>query len=351
LRILIVSDAWYPQVNGVVRALDTTARHARLLGHEVEVIGADRFRSFPLPSYPEIRVAVRPGPKIARMIDDFDPDALHIATEGPLGWAARAHAMRTGRPFTSSFHTQFPEYVWLRTRIPLKWTYGVIRRFHGAATRVMVTTDTLRRALAGHGVEHTVIWPRGVDTDLFRPWPQDAAGLDLPRPILAYVGRVAVEKNLDAFLSLKTPGTKLVVGDGPSRAVLQRRYPDAVFVGAKQGEELAKHYAAADCFVFPSKTDTFGMVMLESLACGVPVAAFPVQGPNEAVGGTGVGVLDDDLARAIEQALTIPRDKCRAYAETLSWTRATEVFVHHLQPAAEPTSGAAPGPAVEAVAE
>jgi len=345
LRILIVSDAWYPQVNGVVRALDTTARHARLLGHEVDVIGPDRFRSVPLPSYPEIRIALRPKAKLARMITAFAPDALHIATEGPLGWAARDWALKNDVAFTSSFHTQFPEYVWLRTRIPLAWTYGIIRRFHTRASRVMVTTETLRGALARHGVHNTVIWPRGVDTELFRPYPKDAAGLDLPRPILAYVGRVAVEKNLEAFLSLKTPGTKLVVGDGPSRTALERKYPGVVFVGAKQGEDLARHYACADCFVFPSKTDTFGMVMLESLACGVPVAAFPVQGPNEAVGGTGVGVLDDDLTKAIDQALAIPADKCRAYAETLSWTKATEVFVHHLQPADIPADPE-PAPAV-----
>jgi len=330
LRILIVSDAWYPQVNGVVRALDTTARYARAAGHEVEVIGPDRFRTVAMPTYAEIKLAVRPAGRLEALVEAFAPEAIHVATEGPLGWAARALCRKRGLSFTSSFHTQFPEYVWLRTRMPLSWSYALIRRFHNAAECTMVTTETLRRRLGAYGIERTVIWPRGVDTDLFRPYDRDF--LDLPRPVMAYVGRVAVEKNLDAFLSIDRPGTKLIVGDGPSRRELERRYPDAVFVGAKSGEELARHYAAADVFAFPSRTDTYGLVLLEALACGVPVAAYPVQGPQDVVGGTDVACLDEDLGTAIDGALGLSRERCRDFALGHSWEAATGRFLDNLTP-------------------
>ncbi|MEQ8968528.1 MAG: glycosyltransferase family 1 protein [Azospirillaceae bacterium] len=343
MRILIVSDAWYPQVNGVVRALDTTARHARDAGHEVEVIGPDRFRTVATPGYAEIRLSVLPRRKLVREIEAAAPDAIHIATEGPLGWAARGYCRRHRMPFTTSFHTQFPEYVWLRTRIPLSWSYGLIRTFHNAADHTMVTTETLRRRLGEHGIARTVIWPRGVDTAFFRPLESDLLA-DLPRPVMAYVGRVAVEKNLEAFLSLDRPGTKLIVGDGPSRRDLERRYPDAVFVGARTGDDLVRHYSAADVFAFPSRTDTFGLVLLEALACGVPVAAYPVQGPQDVVGGTDVACLDEDLGRAIDGALAIPRERCRAFALERSWVAATAGFVEHLTPI-DPAAARWPAPA------
>ena len=329
LRVLIVSDAWYPQTNGVVRSLETVKQHCEAIGHAVEVIGPDRFRTLPCPTYPEIRLAPFAGRRLRKSIDAFRPQAVHIATEGPLGWAARRYCLRYAYPFTTSFHTMFPEYLHVRFRIPRSWTYGMLRRFHGKAAKTLVATQTLERLLKDRGFDNLVSWSRGVDTTLFRP--RDKAFLDAVRPVQLYVGRVAVEKNLDAFLRLDTPGTKYVIGDGPQLAELKRRYPAVRFPGPKYGEELARHFAAADVFVFPSRTDTFGLVLLEALASGVPVAAFPVQGPLDIVGGSDAGCLDEDLRRAISTALTIPSQVCRDHAMKFSWHETSEQFARQLQ--------------------
>ncbi len=330
MHLAIVSDAWFPQVNGVVRTLSTVKTELEALGHRVDVVGPDRFRTWPCPTYPEIRLAILPRRRLARCLDRLAPDAIHVATEGPLGLAARAYCRRRRLAFTTSFHTRFPEYVEARTGIPRAWLYRWLRRFHAPAAGVMVATDTLMDELAGHGFANLRRWSRGVDTELFRPGPKDV--YDLPRPIYLNVGRVAVEKNIEAFLRLDLPGTKVVVGDGPQRARLERRYPDAVFLGGKTGADLARHFAGADVFVFPSRTDTFGLVMLEALAAGIPVAAFPVPGPLDVVNGHAVGVLDPDLAKAARAALDIPGGRCRAHAEGFSWRRCAEQFLGHLAP-------------------
>ena len=329
LHVAIVTDAWYPQVNGVVRTLDTNGQELKAMGHKVTYVTPDQFRSIPCPTYPEIRLAMFPDRKVARLLDAAHPCAIHIATEGPLGYAARRYCIDRGLPFTTAYHTKFPEYVHARTRIPVSWTYAVMRRFHGKSSGVMVATQSLRRELEAHGFTNIRDWTRGVDVSLFHPRPSI---LDLPRPILMYVGRVAVEKNIGAFLSLDHPGTKVVVGDGPQRAELERKFPGVVFVGAKQGEELAQHYASADVFVFPSRTDTFGLVLIEALASGVPVAAYPVPGPLDVIADSGAGVLDEDLAKAVEQALTIDREVARARGLSFTWRRCAEMFVDNLQP-------------------
>ena len=303
MRILIVTDAWTPQINGVVRTLARTREELEGLGHEVRVISPDLFANLPCPTYPEIRLAVLPGRRMPRMIDEFQPCAIHISTEGPLGQAARRYCIKRRLPFTTAYHTRFPEYIRARTKIPVGATYRLMRRFHRPAAGVMVATRSMERELAGRGFRNLRRWSRGVDTELFRPRDKDL--LDLPRPIHLYVGRVAVEKNIEDFLRLELAGSKLVVGDGPRLPDLRRKYPETRFVGAKVGEELAAHYAGADVFVFPSRTDTFGLVLLEALASGLPVAAYPVPGPLDIVDGTGVGVLDVDLAAAARQAIAI----------------------------------------------
>ena len=332
LSIAIVSDAWMPQINGVVRTLGRTIGELRELGHAVSVISPNDFRTVPCPSYPEIRLAVAPRRGIARLLDEQRPDAVHIATEGPLGHAARAYCRRRQLPFSTAYHTRFPEYVAERFRVPLRLSYAVLRRFHAPAHTVMVATRSIAEDLAGRGFGNIRFWSRGVDLELFRPRDRalPEALKNLPRPIHLYVGRLAVEKNIEAFLRLDLPGSKLVVGDGPQRGYLKRTYPEAVFVGTKQGEELAQHYAAADVFVFPSLTDTFGLVVLEALASGVPVAAFPVAGPRDVIGTSGAGALDTDLKKAITSALQIPAERCRAHAETFSWRAATSQFLQNL---------------------
>jgi len=335
-RILIVSDAWTPQVNGVVRTLRTVAEELRALGKVVEVVGPDRFFTVPMPSYPEIRLAVRPGKTLARIIDEFRPEALHIATEGPLGLAARAYAKRRKIAFTTAFHTRFAEYLKARTGIPEFITYAWLRRFHGAGAAVMVATQSLRDELAARGFTHLRPWSRGVDLTAFSPEPKEE--WNLPRPIFLYVGRVAVEKNLRAFLALDLPGSKLVVGDGPQRRELEAEFPNAHFVGARHGAELARAYAGADVFVFPSRTDTFGLVVLEALASGLPVAAYPVTGPKDilAEAEQPVGALDEDLRAACLKALEIDRTHCRPFAETYSWRACAERFLENLVPVGEP---------------
>ncbi|MBY6263078.1 glycosyltransferase family 1 protein [Azospirillum sp. 412522] len=330
MNILIVSDAWHPQVNGVVRTIGTVRDELEEMGHSVEVIGPDRFRTLPMPTYPEIRLALGAKRRLWAMIEGMRPDCIHIATEGPLGFAARSYCLKHGKPFTTAYHTRFPEYVRDRAPIPLALSYAVVRRFHKPSSAVMVATQTIEDALKGRGFANIRRWTRGVDTELFHP--RDKGFLNLARPVSMYVGRVAVEKNLEDFLRLDLPGTKVVVGDGPAREELQRKYPAVHWVGAKHGEELAKHYAAADVFVFPSRTDTFGLVLLEALASGVPVAAYPVPGPLDVVDGSGAGCLDEDLKRAVEGALAIPGQTCRDYALGYSWRRSAEQFLSNLRP-------------------
>lgn len=328
-RLLIVTDAWAPQVNGVVRTLEILGRDLAAMGHEVHYATPEGRFTLALPTYPEIRLAVFPRRSLERMIAEFQPTAIHIATEGPLGWSARGICLRQNIPFTTSFHTRFPEYV--KARFPFvseALVYRWLRTFHGPAAAMMVATQTLADELRGHGFDNTKIWSRGVDVDLFRPIAD--AHLPLEKPLWLYVGRVAIEKNIEAFLALDLPGTKVIVGDGPARASLQKKYPEARFVGAKAGEDLVRHYAASDVFVFPSKTDTFGLVLLEALACGVPVAAFPVPGPKDVIGNAPVGVLDNDLDAACRRALAIPREACRAFALTRSWRACTQQFLANL---------------------
>lgn len=332
MRILIATDAWPPQVNGVVVALANTIPRLRRLGHEVEVISPEGMRTMPTPTYPEIPLAILPGREVARRIETAAPDAIHIATEGPIGAAARRYCLRRGLRFTTAYHTCFPEYIRLRAGIPLAWTYAWMRRFHSAASNVLVATATLRETLEARGFERLFEYPLGVDLGLFHPSPDRFTGL--PRPVFTYVGRVAAEKNLPAFLALDLPGTKLVVGDGPARVKLEKRFPDARFVGYQTGAELAGFYQRSDVFVFPSRTETFGLVMLEAMACGVPVAAFPVRGPLDVVQDPATGVLAEDLRRAALEALGLERGRGRAYAERFPWDKSCERFLAHLVPAA-----------------
>lgn len=331
LRLLIVSDAWTPQVNGVVRTLATIAQTLRAQGDVVEVIGPDRFRTVPMPSYPEIRLAVRPGRRLRDLADAYRPTAVHIATEGPLGWAMRALCRRRGWPFTTSLHTRFPDYLHARTGLPRDLAWSVLRRFHEAGAGTFAATPSLRAELAARGFTRVRPWSRGVDLALFRPEPREAWE-GLPRPVFLYAGRVAVEKNIQAFLALDLPGSKVVVGDGPQREVLARRFPAAHFAGWRQGEVLARAYAGADALVFPSRTDTFGLVMLEAMACGTPVAAYPVTGPRDVILGSGAGVLDEDLRRAALAALDCDRAACRRHAERFSWDACAAMFRRQLVP-------------------
>jgi glycosyltransferase involved in cell wall biosynthesis len=330
VRILIVTDAWYPQINGVVETLAGIRRRLEAVGHRVAVIGPDRFRSVPCPTYPEIRLAVCTPAGVGRLIEATAPDAVHIATEGPLGWAAWCWMRRRGLPFTTSFHTLFPEYLRLRFGLPEAVSYRGMRRFHNGAHATLCPTPTLRARLEARGFQRLVRWHRGVDTDVFTPGP--AAPLPFPRPIQLYVGRIAVEKNLDAFLGLDTEGTKVIVGAGPQQPDLAERYPAARFLGPLRGDALVRHYRAADVFVFPSRTDTLGQVMLEALGCGVPVAAYPVQGPIDVIGGSGAGVLDDDLQAAVRGAIGIDPARCRAQAMAFGWDRSVREFLRNLVP-------------------
>jgi glycosyltransferase involved in cell wall biosynthesis len=339
MRLALVTDAWLPQVNGVVRTLSHTIREMSAAGHEVIMISPSDFRTVPCPTYPEIRLSLFPGRAVGRRLKELDPDAVHVATEGPLGLAARNWCVRHDRPFTTAYHTQFPEYVRARVPIPLALGYAAVRWFHGRAARTLVTTPSMQRQLESRGFGNLALWGRGVDTELFRP--RDKAFLGLPRPIWLYFGRVAVEKGVEDFLKLELPGTKLVVGDGPATRDLSRRYPDAVFAGYRHGEDLASHIAASDVFVFPSRTDTFGLVLLEAMACGVPVAAYPVTGPIDVVVRGVTGALDEDLRFAALAALTMHPDACREHALKHSWEAATRQFMANLMtphPASEPVA-------------
>lgn len=329
--IAIVSDAWFPQMNGVVRTLSTTVELLRRQGYEVTVISPDQFRSMPCPTYPEIRLALSWPGSVGRQLARLAPDAIHIATEGPLGLAARKYCLRKKVPFTTAYHTQFPDYVARRTGLPASTFWPYIRWFHGPASAVMVATESIRKELRGQGLDHLHHWSRGVDLDCFAPdAPRPPEYATLEGPILLYVGRIAVEKNIEAFLECSYPGNKVVVGDGPARAALEAKYPEARFLGRKSGRDLAGCYAGADVFVFPSRTDTFGLVMIEALACGTPVAAYPVPGPIDIVTDK-VGALSEDLDRAIAAALFSKRADCAAYGAEFSWEAATAQFLSGLR--------------------
>jgi glycosyltransferase involved in cell wall biosynthesis len=330
LKLALITDAWRPQVNGVVTTLSSVTERLRNMGHTVETITPEQFRNWPCPTYPEIRLALGCSRKLRHKLDELAPDAIHIATEGPLGLAARGYCLSRGLPFTTSFHTLFAEYVNVRTGIPLSWGYKFLAWFHNPGERAMVATPGLVEQLRQHGFRNPVLWSRGVDTELFCPAPQDLLGGSQPR--LLYAGRVAVEKNLDAFLSLDIPGTKYIIGDGPQRQELETKYPNVVFLGYKFGEDLARHVASADVFVFPSHTDTFGLVMLEALSCGVPVAAFPVPGPKDVILSEKVGCLNEDLGKAVTTALTLDRADCRQYALGYTWDQCARLFESHLAP-------------------
>ncbi|MET0967883.1 MAG: glycosyltransferase family 1 protein [Tardiphaga sp.] len=341
MRILIATDAWHPQVNGVVRTLTMMSEAARRFGVEVNFLTPQEFRTFALPSYRDLRVAIPHRRKIARLIEAVKPDNIHIATEGPIGFAVRAYCRRRNIPFTTSFHTRFPEYISARFPIPESWIWAGLRRFHGASSAVMAATPALATELRERGFRNVVLWPRGVDGTLFHPREAEASHA---KPVFLSVGRVAVEKNLEAFLSLDLPGTKVVVGDGPARAALQAKYPDAVFLGALQGEALAAAYAGADVFVFPSKTDTYGLVLLEALASGVPVAAFPVTGPRDVIGAAPVGVLSEDLRQACLAALAIAPQACLDFAAGHTWDASARAFVSNIS-SVRTEIGGSPAPA------
>lgn len=330
MRILIVTDAWRPQVNGVVTTLTRVGECLSAEGHALRYITPEEFRTVPCPTYPEIRLALFPLRRFRRLVEAFRPQAIHIATEGPLGQAARAYCLRRGLPFTTAYHTQFPQYLRLRLPVPLAVSYACLRRFHRPAVRTLVPTRTVRDELCSRGFRHVTLWSRGVDSELFRP--RDKGFIQDARPVALYVGRVAVEKNLEAFLALERPGSKYVVGDGPDLEALRQKYPDVRFLGFKHGEELARYVAAADVFVFPSKTDTFGLTMLEAMAAGVPVAAYPVTGPKDVVRDGVTGALDADLGAAVERALALDPAACVEFARGRTWQACARQLLSHLAP-------------------
>lgn len=338
MKLAIATDAWAPQVNGVVRTLTETISRLKARGHDVEVIAPDRFTTIPCPGYPEIRLALAPRFGLRKALGAFQPDIVHISTEGPIGWSARAWCLKHHVPFTTAFHTRFPEYVAARTRLSPDLIWPNMRKFHNRSRSVLTATQSLRDELGSRGIHQTQLWSRGIDRKMFHPGQPTHASLEhLAKPILLSVGRVAVEKNLEAFLGADVSGTKVVVGDGPARVSLEAQYPDAVFLGTRQGAELASIYASADIFVFPSRTDTFGLVMLEALACGVPVAGYPVQGPLDIIGedgrgprgtlGNAVGSLKRDLAEAIEEAAKLNRADAADYGAQFCWDACTDQFV------------------------
>jgi glycosyltransferase involved in cell wall biosynthesis len=330
MRIAIATDAWYPQTNGVVTTLSKTVEVLESLGHDVLLLTPEPFKSVPLPTYKSIRLAILPGRRTRKMLEQFQPDAVHVATEGTIGLAVRRYCVHRGIPFTTSYHTQFPQYIRMRLPIPLSWSYAFLRWFHSRAARTMVPTESQRRELENWDFNNVRIWSRGVNTTLFKP-----CGDKLRRdgePIFMYAGRVAVEKNLDDFLNLDLPGKKYVVGDGPDMNILKARYPEAVFTGFKYGEELVGLLSSADVFVFPSRTDTFGLVMIEAMACGVPVAAYPVTGPIDVIKQGVTGVLGENLGEAAMQALKLDRKNPREFALKHTWMDCTQQFVENLEP-------------------
>lgn len=326
-RITIVTDAWHNQVNGVVTTLQKVCDGLANRGHDVNVIEPNLFKTLPCPTYPEIPLSIDIW-RVPKLIKESSPDHIHIATEGPIGWAARIYCALSGLNFSTSYHTKFPEYISSRFPVPLSWSYSVMRFFHNKARHTLVTTNSMKAELEGRGFTDLVVWTRGVDVDLFNP--QKRTDLNLPTPIFLYVGRISVEKNLEDFLKADLPGTKVLVGDGPERKKLEKKYPQAVFAGVKKGEELAAYYASSDVFVFPSKTDTFGVVLLEALASGIPVAAYPVTGPKDIIINGVTGILSDDLEAAAKQALTLNKQNCREFGLKNSWKQCIDVFEDHL---------------------
>jgi glycosyltransferase involved in cell wall biosynthesis len=342
MRVIIATDAWHPQVNGVVRVMETTAREMRALGHEVKIVSPQDFMSVPAPGYREVRLALATARAFGAIADGFRPDAIHIPVEGPVGMAARRWCLRNRFAFTSSYHTRFGDFFAHRTGLDEGFANAWQRWFHAPSSAFMVQTPRLERELAELGFRNIVPWTRGVDTALFKPWRKergfDADFLNLPRPIFMYLGRVSLEKNLDAFLGLDLPGSKVVVGGGPHFDHYQTRHPKVLFTGPKHGDAVAQHLSAADVFVFPSRFETYGLVITEALACGTPVAAFPVRGPADIIGNADVGVLSEDLRAAALAALEINRDRCRAFALPHSWRTATEQFIGQLVPLSASTA-------------
>lgn len=330
MKILVATDAWRPQVNGVVRTYERLCEDVRAIGAEADILAPHEFTNIPCPTYPEVRLALPGYGHLKRRIGEINPDAIHIATEGPVGWMTRAYCLGRRIPYTTSFHTRFPDYLRARFGVPEGWTFAAQRRFHNAGAGMMVASQSLAKELEGRGFQSILPWTRGADTEMFRPRDVRVFG---EGPVFLYVGRVAVEKNIDAFLNLELPGKKVVVGDGPMLAELRTRHPDVVFTGKRVGEDLAQAYASADVFVFPSLTDTFGIVLLEAMASGVPVAAYPVTGPRDNVADGVSGFLDEDLGRAARKALTLDRAKVRAHAETFSWENAARLFVSNIETA------------------
>lgn len=330
-RLLIVTDAWEPQVNGVVRTLQNTRRELAALGVEVVMLTPLDFKTLPCPTYPEIRLSLATARRIRQRLEQIQPDALHIATEGPLGWAARAAARKLGWPYTTAYHTRFPEYIHARFGVPLSLSYSVFRRFHAQSNAVLVPTPAVIDALSRRGFGRVQFWSRGVDHQIFKPL-ENTRPRNPERPVFLYAGRLAVEKNIEAFLKLDLPGEKWVAGEGPLASMLKRKYPQARYIGVLPQAELAALYNEADVFVFPSLTDTFGLVMVEAMACGLPVAAYPVAGPIDVVGHSGAGVLHDDLRLACLEALKIPRGVALSHAAQFTWSAATRQFFDHLVP-------------------
>ncbi len=331
-KIAFITDAWHPQINGVVTTIDNTCRILQQKGAELLMITPDQFKTLPCPSYPSIKLAIFCDAKVKRLLDNFAPDHIHIATEGPLGLAARKYCLKSNIAFTSSFHTLFAEYIHLRFKVPIAWGYKLLHWFHKPATRTMVATAKVEQDLVTKGFkpEKLVRWSRGVDTERFKPSHKDF--MTVPKPVSMYVGRVAIEKNLEAFLKLPVPGTKVVVGDGPQLAELRKTFPEVVFTGFQTGDALANYMASADVFVFPSKTDTFGIVMLDALACGVPVAAYPVQGPLDVLIENETGCMHEDLQTAFYAALTLNSENCRQQALKYSWEKCSDQFINNLVP-------------------
>lgn len=340
IRICIVTDAWHPQVNGVVRTLDSLRKELKAMGHRVYMLTPQMFKTIPCPTYPEIRLAWNTAGRLPAIMNRWKIDAVHIATEGPLGWAARRWCLKHNQSFTTAYHTAFPEYIAARTIFPENMFYPLFRRFHAPSAGVLVATPTVRQQLRNKGFKNIVPWTRGVDTALFKPAKTNDTNDTNDQPTQLYVGRVAVEKNIEAFLTCTTPGRKIVVGDGPAIEKLKRTYPDVEFLGAKFGKDLAAAYASANVFVFPSKTDTFGLVMIEALASGTPVAAYPVQGPLDVLGADGKGPfntwqkqiasLNDNLDTAIKDALKLDRKACSKFAQFYNWQKVAEQFIQAL---------------------
>ncbi len=328
MRIVLISDAWHPQVNGIVTTLTNTCKALRELGHTVKLIDTSPFRTWPCPGYADVRLAFLCGPKLRPIIEAFEPDALHIATEGAVGYAARRYCRYKDYDYSTSFHSRYPDYLNLRIGFPRSVSNAYLWWFHRKSSRVMVATESLQKELESNGYQRLVRWSRGVDTDLFCPRSEEF--IQDEGPIFMYTGRIALEKNVEAFLKLKLPGTKYVVGDGPQRREFENRYTEVRFVGYQSGQSLARYMAAADVFVFPSHTDTFGLVVLEALASGVPVAAYPVQGPGDLIDDPAVGILDNDLRRAALRCLELKADDCRRYALRFSWENCARQFVSNL---------------------